>query len=153
MGTEIERKFLVRGTTWESGDGGQVYVQGYLSDDKACTVRVRVTPTKGKLTIKGATQGATRAEFEYTIPRSEAEQMLTLCQGRVVSKVRHRITVGAHVWELDVFDGANQGLVMAEIELSAEDEAFTLPDWAGDEVTHDSRYYNACLATHPFTRW
>lgn len=152
MGTEIERKFLVRGSGWQT-DAPQRIVQGYLNRDKARTVRVRIAGAEAFLTIKGVTTGATRAEFEYPIPQADAEALLALCDGPLVDKLRHRVTHGELLWEIDQFLGDNAGLVVAEVELASEDQAVALPPWVVDEVTGDSRYYNSSLATHPFCQW
>jgi CYTH domain-containing protein len=152
MGIEIERKFLVNGTAWRHGDGVR-FSQGYLNRDKERTVRVRLAGEKAFLTIKGVSVGASRAEFEYEIPASDAEQLLKLCDGPVIEKIRRVIQLEGATWEVDEFLGENAGLVVAEIELHSEDQAFDRPEWLGEEVTHDSRYFNSCLATHPFTRW
>jgi len=154
MGIEIERKFLVEGDSWKTEAGeGLVCRQGYLHSDEHKTVRVRVIGEKAYLTIKGATCGITRSEFEYEIPVSDADEVLALCGGAVVEKKRYFIEHGGMVWELDVFAGANGGLVMAEIELESEGQKFERPDWAGEEVSGDSRYYNAYLSQHPFSTW
>ncbi len=155
MATEIERKFLVKNDAWRAQvESASRISQGYLVADPQVTVRVRLRGDQAFLTIKGKAKGISRSEFEYPIPVADAQVMLQgLTTGPPVEKVRHLIPVGGHVWELDVFAGANAGLVMAEIELDAEDEAFELPDWAGDEVTGDPRYYNAYLVRHPFTSW
>lgn len=152
MGIEIERKFLVTGTAWRQGEGVR-FSQGYLNQDKARTVRVRLAGGQAFLTVKGATTGATRVEFEYGIPVADAEQLLRLCDGPLIDKVRRCITHEGCVWEVDEFFGENAGLVVAEIELSSEDQAFARPAWLGEEVTHDPRYFNASLASHPFSRW
>ena len=152
MGVDIERKFLVCGDGWRQG-AGQRLVQGYLNRDKLRTVRVRVAGEMGFLTIKGPTQGATRVEFEYPIAEADAHALLALCDGPLVDKVRYRIPAGNVVWEVDVFAGDNVGLVVAEVELPSEDAAFVRPDWLGEEVTHDARYFNSNLAQHPFCRW
>jgi adenylate cyclase len=129
-------------------------VQGYLTDSKDATVRVRIKGDRAFLTIKGATRGVTRSEFEYPIPVEDAEEMLGgLSVSPPIDKVRYRVRSGGHVWDLDAFAGENEGLVMAEIELSAENESFEMPSWAGEEVSGDPRYYNASLARHPFKRW
>lgn len=154
MGIEIERKFLVTGDAWREAASGQArFSQGYLSRDPARTVRVRVAGEQAFLTIKGATSGATRAEFEYEIPRADAQALLALCDGPVVEKVRHLCEVDGMRWEVDEFLGANAGLIVAEIELQAEDQPFTRPPWLGAEVTGDARYVNANLAVAPFTSW
>ncbi|MFT7724346.1 MAG: CYTH domain-containing protein [Roseateles sp.] len=155
MGIEIERKFLVRGDGWRQPAEAQTrFSQGYLSRDPARTVRVRVAGERAFLTIKGATTGATRAEFEYAVPLADARQLLALCDGPVVEKIRHRCVAGGGLaWEIDEFLGANAGLVVAEIELASEDQPFARPAWLGEEVTGDARYVNANLAAHPFTGW
>ncbi len=151
MGIEIERKFLVEGDEWKAAAGaGLDCRQGYLAADSEKTVRVRILGEQAFLTIKGATSGITRSEFEYEIPVADASAMLELCQDAVVEKTRYLIEHAGMVWELDVFSGTNAGLVMAEIELESEDQEFDLPDWAGKEVSGDPRYYNACLARYPF---
>ncbi|MEN8253952.1 MAG: CYTH domain-containing protein [Verrucomicrobiota bacterium] len=154
MGIEIERKFLVEGDGWKAAAGdGLGCRQGYLATDPEKTIRVRIIGEQAFLTIKGATTGITRPEFEYGIPVADAEAMLALCGDAVVEKTRYFIGHGGMVWELDVFSGANEGLVMAEIELESETQGFDRSDWVGQEVSGDPRYYNACLARHPFTTW
>lgn len=156
MATEIERKFLVAGEGWRNhpqSDGGVRYTQGYLNRDKARTVRVRVAGAQGWLTIKGQNQGATRAEFEYPIPLADAQTLLSLCDGPLIDKTRHTLTEGSTVWEVDEFHGDNAGLVVAEVELAAEDQPFARPDWLGAEVTHDPRYFNSSLIAKPYCRW
>jgi adenylate cyclase len=151
MGIEIERKFLVEGDGWKSAAGeGLACRQGYLDSGKGTTVRVRIIGEQAFLTIKGATSGITRSEFEYGIPVSDAESLLALCGGAMVEKRRYFIKHAGRVWELDVFSGANAGLVMAEIELETEEQSFDLPEWAGPEVSADPRYRNGQLARHPF---
>lgn len=152
MAIEIERKFLVTGDAWREA-GGELLVQGYLSRDKDCTVRVRIAGEQAFLTIKGKTEGASRQEFEYPVPLADAESLMALCQGPVIRKTRRRIPLGKHVWEVDEFFGDNAGLVVAEIELKSADEDFARPDWLGQEVTHDARYYNSALSELPYTRW
>jgi adenylate cyclase len=155
MATEIERKFLVKNDTWrDQVESASRIAQGYLASEPRLTVRVRLRDEDAYLTIKGPTEGIGRSEFEYQIPPTDAKAMLRdLASMPPVEKVRHLIQIGPHTWELDVFEGSNAGLIMAEIELSAEDDAFELPGWAGTEVTGDPRYYNAYLAEHPFTSW
>ena len=154
MGVEIERKFLVTGDDWRTLGQPVLLRQGYLSTDPARTVRVRIEGEQGILTIKGKIQGATRGEWEYPIPLDEAAELLdTLCSQPLVEKFRTRVTVGNHVWEVDEFLGANKGLLVAEIELAAEDEMFLLPEWVGMEVTGDARYYNSSLIRQPYTQW
>ena len=153
MGVEIERKFLVVGDAWRTLATPVAMRQGYLSSDKARVVRVRIEGESAYLTIKGKSVGATRGEWEYPVPVADAEQLLMLCEQPLVEKVRRRIAVDRHTWEVDEFSGANQGLIVAEIELSAEDERFEKPDWIGLEVTDDARYYNSSLVKKPFTAW
>jgi len=154
MGQEIERKYLVRGDAWRRLAEGTVYRQGYLSTVKERTVRVRTMGDRGFLTVKGITVGATRTEFEYAIPLDDADRMLDeLCLRPLIEKTRYLVTHGGHEWEIDEFTGENAGLVVAEVELDSEDEAIALPEWIGDEVTHDPRYFNANLIAHPFTAW
>jgi adenylate cyclase len=153
MGIEIERKFLVRDRSVLDGSTGVHYRQGYLSLDPDRTVRVRLAGDRAFLTIKGRTVGSSRAEFEYGIPVEDAQRLLALCEATIVDKTRHRIEDAGHTWEVDVFHGVNDGLVVAEVELQSADEPLTLPDWVGDEVTDDPRYYNASLVAHPYRGW
>lgn len=152
MATEIERKFLVQGTPWREGTGTRI-CQGYLNRDQERTVRVRIAGDQAFLTIKGVTQGATRKEFEYGIPTADAEQLLKLSDGPMIEKNRYVIAHDGCQWEVDEFLGENAGLVMAELELSSEQQSFSRPPWLGIEVTHDRRYYNSCLATQPYRLW
>ncbi len=150
---EIERKFLVS-PSWRPRDIGISLRQGYLNSAKERVVRIRLTDDAAKLTIKGQTTGVTRAEFEYDIPRRDAAYMLeNLCERPLIEKRRHVEAHGTHTWEIDVFEGANAGLVIAEIELASEDEPFERPPWLGAEVSGDSRYYNNSLLAHPFSTW
>jgi len=154
MAKEIERKFLVAHQVWrESVNTIHVYRQGYLSYDSERTVRVRATEVTGYLTIKGITEGLTRDEFEYEIPLADALALLQLCERPAVEKKRYIVPNGAHVWEVDVFEGVNEGLVVAEIELGSEDEAFDKPNWLGNEVSGDRKYSNSALSLHPFKDW
>jgi adenylate cyclase len=154
MGEEIERKFLVRDGSWREAAEGVPYRQGFLSTVPERTVRVRVAGSQGTMTVKGKTIGARREEFEYEIPAADAERMLdALCERPLIEKVRYRLPVGRHVWEIDVFGGDNAGLVVAEIELGAEDEPFEKPAWLGEEVTDDPRYFNANLVARPYRDW
>jgi len=154
MGVEIERKFLVEGEAWRTLGESTLLRQGYLSLEPTRTVRVRIDGERAFLTIKGKSVGASRGEWEYPIPVPEAAELLdTLCQQPLVEKVRHRIANGPHTWEVDEFLGANAGLVVAEIELASEDEAFEQPDWIGREVTGDARYFNSRLISHPYSQW
>ncbi|MET0519178.1 MAG: CYTH domain-containing protein [Burkholderiaceae bacterium] len=156
MGVEIERKFLVVGEAWRQGRPDKLR-QGYLNRDKQRTVRVRIAGAAGAeqawLTIKGESAGATRAEFEYPLPLADARQLLALCDGPLIEKRRYRLLQGQSVWEVDEFLGDNAGLVVAEIELDSADQAFERPDWLGEEVTEDPRYFNSSLASHPFKQW
>jgi adenylate cyclase len=153
VGKEIERKFLVRGDEWRKLAAGLRYRQGYLSTVKERTVRVRTVGDRGYLTIKGITVGATRKEFEYDIPVSDAAALLELCEQPLVEKVRYRIPFAGLTWEVDEFEGANAGLIVAECELSSEDQKIEPPSWIGEEVSGDPRYFNSNLIAHPFTRW
>jgi adenylate cyclase len=154
MGTEIERKFLVRSDQWRVGAVGEIYRQGYLAADPDRTVRVRVAGDRGTLTVKGRAEGLARAEFEYEIPVQDADEMLdTLCLRPLIEKVRYRVPHAGRTWEVDEFVGENRGLVLAEIELGDAAETVELPGWAGREVSDDPRYYNANLVRHPFSRW
>ena len=154
MPYEIERKFLLRNDDWRAAaDGGTRLRQGYLSDAPARTVRVRTRGERGYLTIKGQNVGTKRPEFEYAIPLADAEALLDLCLTPLVEKTRYEVRHGAHRWEIDVFGGANAGLVLAEVELRSETEAVLLPDWIGAEVSADVRYYNSNLISRPFTTW
>ncbi len=154
MGIEIEHKFLVSGEGWRPMATRQTrFSQGYLSRDPARTVRVRIAGDQAFLTIKGATRGASRAEFEYEVPVADAQALLAMSDGPVVEKIRHLCPFRGMTWEVDEFLGANAGLIVAEIELSTEGQAFARPDWLGAEVTGDARYVNANLAVRPFTSW
>ncbi|MDT0497573.1 CYTH domain-containing protein [Algiphilus sp. W345] len=155
MAIEIERKFLVRGDSWRAqAYRAQPMRQGYLVEPGGrASVRVRVVGEHAHLNIKAAIVGSARAEYEYEIPLADAEPMLaSLCIGRV-DKVRHYLEHDGRTWEIDVFEGDNAGLVVAEIELEDEEASFTRPAWVGDEVTDDARYYNHALAQTPYTRW
>jgi adenylate cyclase len=154
MGVEIERKFLVTSQDWRDLADGIDYRQGYLSTVKERTVRVRTVGERGYLTVKGLTVGAVRPEFEYEIPRADADQMLDyLCERPIISKTRYAVPYRGHVWEVDDFHLDNAGLIVAEVELSDRDEQFAMPPWIGEEVTDDPRYFNANLIAHPFRDW
>ncbi len=154
MGQEIERKFLVRGEAWRGLAAPTPYRQGYLSTEAARTVRVRTVGDKGYLTVKGLSVGARRSEFEYEIPRADADAMLDeLCERPLVEKTRRKIPFEGLVWEVDEFAGENQGLVVAEVELDDENQEVRLPDWIGEEVTGDPKYFNANLIAHPYRTW
>lgn len=154
MATEIERKFLVNGDQWRSLGTGTIYRQGYICAKKEASVRVRVVGDRGYLTIKGITVGRSRAEFEYLIPVADAEIMLdTLCDRPLIEKIRHKIEYAGLIWEVDEFLGENQGLIVAEVELTDENQIFELPEWVGTEVSHDPRYFNVNLGKNPFSKW
>ncbi len=155
MATEIERKFLLRDESWRDiADSGTRFRQGYLVGAERASVRVRIEGEQANLNIKSATLGIHRQEFEYPIPLDEAEELLdTLCEQPQIIKTRYLVPYGEHTWEIDVFDGDNAGLVVAEVELAAEDETFERPSWIGEEVSGDTRYYNVCLVKHPYKDW
>lgn len=154
MGKEIERKFLVENDVWRNAIADKTQMrQGYIRSID-CTVRVRIAGTTGYLTIKGRTENFTRDEYEYEIPLRDAEEMLNnLCRGGSVEKFRYRVIVDGDEWVVDEFTGLNAGLIMAEIELNAESQSFTTPNWLGKEVSHDSRYTNGALAMKPYSTW
>lgn len=155
MGTEIERKFLVTDEGWRTqADVGTRFRQGYLVGSGHASVRVRLEGEVAKLNIKGATLGIKRLEYEYEIPVDEANELLSqLCAKPLIEKTRYCVPHGHHVWEVDVFEGDNAGLVVAEVELSDEHEIFSIPPWAGEDVSHDARYYNVSLVDHPYKDW
>ena len=154
MGVEIERKFLPSSDGWRELSAGISYRQGYLYTGSGMTVRLRIAGEKGFLTIKGPGSGASRMEFEYQIPIEDANEMLDrLCEKPLIEKNRHTIGYRGFVWEVDEFFGDNEGLVVAEIELEFEDQQFDLPEWIGEEVTGDPRYFNASLVKTPFSTW
>ncbi len=153
MGVEIERKFLVKSDSWKAANPNGLHCkQGYLVADGKRTVRARIMGDVGYLTVKGATSSISRMEFEYEVDQPDAAYMLMLCDD-VVEKTRYFVEHDGNTWELDVFEGANEGLIMAELELESEDQTFELPDWAGEEVSGDKRYYNAYLSRNPFKSW
>lgn len=155
MATEIERKFLPADDSWrDEVESSRVLCQGYLNDPGRASVRVRIDGEQANLNIKAAVKGAARAEYEYPIPLADARAMLAeLCVHPPVEKRRHLLRCGAHLWEIDEFTGANAGLVVAEVELGAVDEAFERPAWLGPEVTEQLRYYNHALAITPYRDW
>ena len=155
MGLEIERKFLVRNERWRDQVSRHFHIQqGYLINERRLVTRVRISGDQAFLTLKGETDGIKRSEFEYDIPLEDAEAMLaTLSDGSVIEKTRHIVPFGNHIWEVDVFEGENDGLVIAEIELSHEAETFDKPDWIGEEVSTDIRYFNSNLIKHPYSNW
>ncbi|CAH0234412.1 Inorganic triphosphatase [Massilia sp. Bi118] len=154
MGIEIERKFLLKGDGWRGLGQPTLMRQGYLVADPVRTVRVRIEGERALITIKSKSTGASRGEWEYEIPVPDAAELLEgLCEQPLVEKTRHRIAHAGHTWEVDEFEGENAGLVVAEIELGSEDEAFEKPDWIGQEVTGEKRYYNSSLIRLPYSRW
>jgi adenylate cyclase len=154
MGVEIERKFLLASDGWKGLGQPTLMRQGYLVADPVRTVRVRIEGERAVITIKSKSTGASRGEWEYEIPVPDAAELLDrLCEQPLVEKVRHRIDHAGHTWEVDEFQGENAGLVVAEIELGSEDEAFDKPDWIGREVTGDPRYYNSSLIRLPYSKW
>jgi len=155
MALEIERKFLVLDDGWRDSVRESAYFrQGYLNNEIHCSVRVRICGDRAWLNIKSVTIGAERQEFEYEIPVNDAHAMLsTLSRRPLIEKTRYFVDVGPHTWEIDVFEGDNAGLVVAEIELDNPDETFEKPAWAGEEVTYDPRYYNTSLSTAPYNTW
>lgn len=155
MSHEIERKFLVKGDFKPFVSKQTRIVQGYLSSVPERTVRVRVKGEKGYLTVKGigSESGATRYEWEKEIPVEEAQELMKICEPGVIDKIRYLVEVGKHTFEVDEFFGDNQGLIVAEVELQSEEEAFDKPDWLGIEVTGFTKYYNSMLMKNPFKRW
>jgi adenylate cyclase len=154
MGVEIERKFLLANEGWRWQGEATLMRQGYLVADATRTVRVRIEGERAVITVKGKSVGASRGEWEYPIPVPDAAELLDgLCEQPLVEKIRHRIPLGGHVWEVDEFLGQNAGLVVAEIELGSEDEAFEKPEWIGQEVTGEKRYYNSQLIRNPYSTW
>ena len=153
MGIEIERKFLVK-TIPEKKGSGVAISQGYILRDPETVIRVRIYGDKGFLTLKGKAQGLVRPEYEYEIPEPDARNMLvTFCKGPLIEKTRYTLFYRGDEWVIDEFLGRNQGLVVAEIELSDENQTFDRPSWVGEEVTQDIRYLNSNLAVHPFSQW
>jgi CYTH domain-containing protein len=154
MAKEIERKFLVKGESWKAAVKGIVYRQGYLSSLKERVVRVRTIEDKGYLTIKGITKGVSRSEFEYEISVEDANTMLDeICEKPIIEKKRYKVPVGGLIFEVDEFFGENEGLVVAEVELTSENQQVDLPDWIAAEVSGDPRYFNSNLIAHPFKKW
>jgi adenylate cyclase len=155
MGIEIERKFLVTNDSWREAAGPGIPIkQGYLVGGKDASVRVRLQGDMANLNIKSATLGVRRQEFEYPIPLADAEVLLnTLCHRPIIEKVRYLVPYANKQWEVDVFEGDNAGLIVAELELQDESEQYETPPWLGEEVSHDPRYYNTCLSQHPFKDW
>ena len=155
MSLEIERKFLVRGGFKEAASDALRITQGYLSSSPGRSVRVRLRGEQGFLTIKGPSLdgGLSRFEWEKEIDAADARTLLTLCEPSLIDKTRYLVKVGNHTFEVDEFHGDNEGLVVAEVELGAPDEPYEKPDWLGEEVTGDRRYYNSMLARNPYKNW
>lgn len=155
MGIEIEKKFLLKNDDWKKeADNGEQFRQGYMSGSNRSSIRIRVAGEKANINIKSATLGVTRKEYEYEIPVEDANEMLdTMCEKPFIEKHRYFVVRGAHTWEIDVFEGDNEGLVVAEIELSDPEEPFDIPGWIGDDVSEDPKYYNVCLVNHPYKDW
>ncbi|RUS67649.1 Inorganic triphosphatase [Saezia sanguinis] len=154
MAKEIERKFLVIGDEWRKLAKGTHYRQGYLNSAKERTVRIRTIDDKAFLTIKGITVGVTRMEYEYEIPHADCVAMLeNLAEKPIIEKSRYKIKDGDVTWEVDEFFGVNQGLIVAEVELKSEDQAFNKPSWVGEEISSDPRYFNSNLVANPYTTW
>jgi adenylate cyclase len=153
---EIERKFLVKDDSFKAAAFVKNRIaQGYLSSAPERTVRVRIKANKGYLTIKGITNktGMSRFEWEKEIPVDEAKSLLLLCEKGVIDKTRYEVKVGKHIYEVDEFYGENEGLIIAEIEIKSETEIFEKPNWLGQEVTNDKRYYNSNLSVNPYMNW
>ena len=154
MGCEIERKFLIDPAKWQKPEKGVRIMQGYLIRSEGLSLRLRLADDKAFLTLKGACKGISRSEFEYEIPPEDLEAMLKeFGSGKYISKMRYYEQVGDHRWEIDIFEGENAGLAVAEIELQSEDETFELPSWVTEEVSGDFRYRNAYLVENPYTKW
>ncbi len=156
MSIEIERKFLVKSDLFKRGGHRKKHLkQGYLNTDKNRTVRIRIADEKAFLTIKGISNssGTSRFEWEKEIEKSEAEQLLKLCEPSIIEKTRYLINVGDHTFEVDEFYGDNQGLIIAEIELTSEDENFTKPSWLDKEVTGNLKFYNSSISKNPYKNW
>lgn len=154
MAVEIERKFLVNSDSWREDATGQRISQGYLCSSADRVIRVRVAGDRAFLTVKGPQRGATRSEYEYDIPRSDATEMLEwLCERPLIEKTRYRLTADGREWVVDEFEGENAGLIIAEVEFEREGQAITLPDWVGEEVTDEPRYLNFNLVRHPYRLW
>lgn len=155
MGVEVERKYLVNNQKWEKVLKGEKHFirQGYILNDPSKTVRIRLKDNQGYLTIKGSATGASRPEFEYPLPAEDAKELLDNFCDSEIRKIRNKIYYKEKLWEVDEFLGDNEGLVIAEIELSNEEELFHIPDWIDAEVTGENKYYNSNLSVHPFTKW
>ncbi|HTF80696.1 MAG TPA: CYTH domain-containing protein [Cytophagales bacterium] len=155
MGVEIERKFKVYHEKWQQlqKNEGELYIQGYITTDAHKTIRVRVTSEKAYFTLKGISHGAVRKEFEYEIPQADAQELLEHFASAQLHKIRHKVVVSGKIWEVDVFKGDNEGLIIAEIELTDVGEDFEIPDWVSEEVTGQEKYYNSNLTLKPYKSW
>lgn len=154
MAKEIERKFLIDISSVESMGSGSRIRQGYISTTDNTAVRIRISGAAAYLTLKGENQGATRSEFEYEIPVDDANEIINeLCSGPIIDKTRYLVEHSAHTWEIDVFHGENDGLIVAEVELESETETVDLPNWVLSEVTGQVKYYNVSLLDNPFSKW
>tara|TARA_B100001250_G_scaffold381162_1_gene373239 strand:- start:106 stop:570 length:465 start_codon:yes stop_codon:yes gene_type:complete len=154
MAIEIERKFLIKQKPFQMAKRSVKIRQGYILNEKAQVIRVREKGEEYFLTIKGNNVGISRLEYDFPITKEDAEELiLHFCKTALISKTRHYVIHNGHTWEVDEFHGSNEGLIVAEIELEAEDESFDIPDWVGEEVTKDPKYYNMNLAMHPYTSW
>lgn len=154
MSVEIERKFLVIGDAWKNHVSGQFQLkQGYLQSTPERTVRIRTAEKEAFLTIKGKTTGISRVEYEYAIPFEEGLELIKLSENKPIEKIRHIVVHHGITWEIDVFEGLNAGLILAEVELQTEHQEISLPEWVGKEVSQDARYYNAALSIQPYSQW
>ncbi len=154
MTKEIERKFLLKNDAWRESAVGTVFRQGYLPTRDECVVRVRIAGDKAYLTIKGRNIGISRLEYEYTIPVAEADTLLIeLCEKPIIEKTRYIVDYKGGLWEIDVFTGENEGLILAEIELETENQQIQIPEWIGEEVSEDPKYYNSNLVKRPYCMW
>lgn len=155
MAKEIEYKFLIVNDDWrKDADEGIYMVQGYMGSNEKSSIRIRINGDTANLNIKSKTIGIQRSEYEYNIPANEAKEMLeSLCDRPFIEKTRFHVNHDGNKWEIDVFSGDNDGLVVAELEVSSVDEKFSLPDWIGKDVSNDTKYYNICLVTHPYKDW
>lgn len=154
MAKEIERKFVIVNDAWKSDVINAFKIrQGYLNTDHERTVRVRIKNDKGYLTVKGKSEGITRLEFEYEIPFDEAAALMKLCEKNCIEKTRYEVFINNTIWEVDIFEGVNSGLEVAEVELNSHDQEFDLPNWIGEEVSMDAKYYNSNLIDTPYSKW
>ena len=150
---EIERKFLISEKKWKPSGEGEKIIQGYLSVDPDRVVRVRVSDEKSFLTIKGKTVGIKRTELEYEIAKDEGELLIKMCLNYPIEKTRYKEKTGELIWEIDVFEGLNQGLIMAEVELDNENQEIQIPEWVEREVSGEKRFYNSYISSNPFSTW